>query len=429
MPRKRYPNIKKGNDGLWHAWVTVGNKPNGRPDQRHIKRATRFDVEDRVDELLDQVKTGIVVKAGKGMTVSAWFDLYLGTILPSTGRCDPDTVRDYRSKLDHWVLPIIGHMRLDRVQTDNIEACYLMMRRAGRADSFVLKVHRILTRAWEIALRRKLVGSNVIKLIDPPKFVAVEQEALSLEDALAVLAATRGRRNSARWSIGLALGLRQGEMLGLRWEYVDLDRGEMRVWWQLTRRTFDHGCGSQPCGRRKAGYCPQRVMQMRSNETPVLDLAKPASSDRRTGLVFKEPKGKSKRTVPLPPELVAQLREHQKAQMVERILAADMWQDHGLVFAEEDGRPIDPKHDYVEWRRLLDASGVPAIKLHAGRHTAATILIALGTGIEVVQEILGHSDSRTTRGYVHIASELAHAATQRMGGALFAGASERPSTP
>jgi integrase len=429
MPRKRYPNITKGSDGFWHAWITVGTKANGRPDQRHIKRSTRTAVEDRIDELLDQVKTGIVVKAGKGMTVSAWFDLYLDTILPSTGRCDPDTVKDYRSKLEHWVLPIIGHMRLDRVQTDQIEACYLMMRKAGRADSFLLKVHRILNRAWKTALRRKLVGSNIMDLIDPPRYVAVEQEALSLDDAQAVLAAAAVRRNSARWALGLALGLRQGEMLGLRWEYVDLDKASMRVWWQLTRRTFDHGCGTTPCGRRKAGYCPSRVMQMRSNELPVLDLSKPADVDRRTGLVLKEPKGKSKRTVPLSPELVAMLREQQKAQHLERVLAADMWQDHGWVFAEEDGRPIDPKHDYLEWRRLLDDSGVPEIKLHAGRHTAATILIALGTGIEVVQEILGHSDSRTTRGYVHIASELARAATQRMGGALFARASERPSTP
>ncbi|MEV4345967.1 tyrosine-type recombinase/integrase [Actinoplanes sp. NPDC049596] len=105
------------------------------------------------------------------------------------------------------------------------------------------------------------------------------------------------------------------------------------------------------------------------------------------------------------------------------------WQDHGLVFTEEDGRPVDPKHDYLAWRQLLADSEVPEIKLHAGRHTAATILIALGTGIEVVQEILGHSDSRTTRGYVHIASEMARAATQRMGGALFGGTQETPSTP
>jgi integrase len=424
MPRNRYPQIKKGDDGLWHAYVTVGTKPNGRPDQRHIKRATKTAVEDRIDELLDQVKSGVVVKAGRGITVSAWFDLYLDNVLPSTGRCDPETIRDYRSKLEHWVLPIIGHMRLDRVQTDQIEACYMMMRRAGRADSFILKVHRILNRAWKIALRRKLVGGNIIELIDPPRVVALEQDALSLDDAKAVLAAAAGRRNSARWSIGLALGLRQGEMLGLRWEYVDLERGEMRVWWQLARRSFDHGCAGRPCGRRKAGYCPQRTMQMRSNELPILDLSKPSDTDRRTGLVLKEPKGKSKRTVPLPPELVAELREHQQAQMVERILADVMWQDHGLIFTEEDGRPVDPKRDYQEWQRLLADSGVPAIKLHGGRHTAATILIALGTGIEVVQELLGHSDSRTTRGYVHIASEMARAATQRMGGALFGVASE-----
>jgi integrase len=422
MPRNRYPTIKKGADGLWHAWITVGTKANNRPDQRHIKRATKTAVEDRIDELLDQRRTGTVVKAGKPGTAGQWLDTYLDTVLPSSGRCDPDTIRDYRSLIENWALPVIGATRRDRLQPEQLEEIYLRMQRGGLADSTRLKMHRILSRALEVAFRRNLVPRNVAKLIDAPTFRIIEQTPLSQEDALAVLAAAEGRRNSTRWSVGLALGLRQGEAIGLRWQYLDLDRGEMRVWWQLTRRMFEHGCGGT-CGRRKAGYCPQRHLSVRTGESTVLDLSKPPEEDRRMGLVMKEPKGKSKRTVPLPDELVEQLRQHQRSQMVERALAGTAWQDHGFVFARLDGRPIDPKDDYQEWRQLLDDSGVPATKLHDARHTAGTIMTALGVPIQVVQEVLGHSDLRVTRRYVHVASEMAKAATARIGSALLKQAS------
>lgn len=420
MPQKDYPTISKGGDGAWHAWVTVGSKPNGRPDQRHVKRATKAECKDRVDELLAQQRAGIVVKAGRPETVAQWLDTYLESVAPR--RCDPETVRDYRSKMEHWVLPVIGRERLDKLQTGQLDEIYLNMARAGRAESTQLKVHRVLKRALEVALRRGLVSRNVADLMDAPSVGEVEMTPLSIEDAEKLLAAVRGRRNAARWSVGLALGLRQGEALGLRWSYLDLERGEMKVWWQLRRRSFDHGCGGT-CGRRRGGNCPQRQLPLRSNESTVLDLSKPADGDRRTGLVLKAPKGKSKRTVPLPDELVAELRAHRTTQGIEQILAEEMWQDHDLVFARPDGQPIDPAVDYREWKALLDECGIPESRLHDGRHTAASIMIALGVPIEVVQEILGHSDVRITRRYAHVASEMARNATQRMGAALLKQAS------
>lgn len=424
MARNRYPNIKKGSDGWWHAYLVVGTKPDGRPDQRHIKRATKAAVEDRVDELLAQRRSGAVVKAGRPGTVAHWLATYLDTVLPSTGRCDPGTVRDYRSIIENWALPVIGSTRLDRLRPEQLEEVYLRMRRAGRADSSALKLHRVLSRALEIALRRGLVGRNVAKLIDAPTTRAAEQTPLTQADAAAVLAAVAGRRNSARWSVALALGLRQGEALGLRWAYLNLDRGEMRVWWQLRRRSFEHGCGGT-CGKRRGGNCPARVLPLRSQETAVLDLSKPASQDRRTGLVFKEPKGSSKRTIPLPDELVAQLRAHRDSQVLERMVAGGLWQDHDLVFARQDGQPVDPSTDHAEWKALLSAAGVPESRLHDARHTAGTIMTMLGVPIQVVQEILGHSDLRVTRRYVHVASEMARAGVGRMSSIL----PKAPSTP
>lgn len=403
MPRRRYPTIKEGNDGLYHSWVTVGTKPNGRPDQRHVKRKTITEVEERIDELLGQVKSGAVVRPGKAPTVEQWLTTYLDTVAPR--RCDPTTIQGYRSKMNCYVIPMIGKVRVDRLTPEHLDAIYLAMERAGRADSTVLQVHRILSRALEVAYRRQMCPRNVAKLIDSPTAKKVEMRPLTLDDAAAVLDAAAGRRNSARWSVGLAVGLRQGEALGLRWSYVDLDAREMRVWWQLHRRAWEHGCGGT-CGRRKGGYCPRRHITLRSGEFML------------GGFVMKEPKGKSKRTIPIPPELVDLLRAHREVQDLEKQWASGAYTDHDLVFAELDGRPIDPSSDWEEWKALLAAAGVADARVHDGRHTAATILLALGVKIEVVQEILGHSSITVTRGYVHVASEMAKAATDSIGAAL-----------
>ncbi|GAA2566094.1 site-specific integrase [Winogradskya consettensis] len=406
--RGTHPRITQGDDGYWHAWVVVGKKPNGKLDRRHISRPTENEAIDRVDELLDQKRKGAVVRQGRAPTVQQWMETYLTTIAPSGGRCDPGTIRDYRSICTNWVYPVMGGTRIDQLQPEQLDQVYLQMHQAGRAASTVLKAHRILTRALEIAFRRGVASRNVAKLLDSPESRPVEQTPLDLAEALQVLnAAWALPRNGARWAVGLSLGLRQGEALGLRWSYLDLDRAEMRVWWQLRRRTFDHGCNPS-CGRRRGGNCPARRMEIRSGEIPL-----------EGGLLLKEPKGTGKRLVPLPTEVVALLRRHQAGQAIEQVLAGDLYVDHDLVFCQPDGRPIDPAADHKQWKGLCREAGVDEARLHDGRHTAGSMMLALGADISTVQEVLGHSDVRTTRGYVHVASEMARAATQRMGAALF----------
>ena len=411
MARRRRPSITRGSDGLWHAWVTVGTKPNGRPDQRHVKRATREEVEERVEELLEQARTGKVVRPGRAPTVQQWLTTYLETVAPR--RCDPSTVHGYASKMRNYVYPVIGNVRLDRLTPEHLDAVYLAMSRAGRADATVLQVHRILSRALEVAFRRGMTPRNVAKLIDSPTAKRAEIKPLTEDEAVRVLRATAGMRNAARWSVGLALGLRQGEALGLRWEYVDLDAGVLHVRWQLHRRAHEHGCGGT-CGRRRGGNCPQKVLRLRSGEIHL-----------EGGLILKAPKGKGQRTVPIPPELVDQLREHREVQELERMMAEGAYANHGLVFAEPDGSPIDPSRDWAEWKGLLAKAGVRDARVHDGRHTAATLLLAQGVDVRVVQEILGHSSVTVTEGYAHVVSAMAREATQRIGSSLL----RPPGTP
>jgi site-specific recombinase XerD len=135
--------------------------------------------------------------------------------------------------------------------------------------------------------------------------------------------------------------------------------------------------------------------------------------------VFRRPKGKSRRQITMPAELVDAMRLQQQAQAVEREQAGSAWQDLDLVFAQPDGSPIDPRRDWEDWKDLIRAAGVRDVRVHDVRHTAGTLLVAQGVHIRAVQEILGHSDVRTTEGYTHVASEIARDAATRMGRALW----------
>jgi integrase len=401
MPRTPYPTISQGADGYYHAWVTVGTKPNGRPDQRHIKRATFDATVARVDEMLAQRRAGAVTKPGRALTVQIWFETYLRDVAPR--KCNPSTLYDYRSKCRNWIYPHLGSIRLDRLKGEQLDALYLTMQRAGKAPSHQLKVHRIISRALEIAVRRGLAARNVATLIDPPSVKKKPMTALSRDEALSVLAAASGRRNAARWSVALSLGLRQGETLGLRWAHADLDVGELHIPKQLRRRIYEHGCGDEkpagwPCGKKRGADCPDRG---------------------DGGLLLMDPKGKSTRTIPIPPPLVVKLRAHRRAQVAERLAAADWWAEGDWVFAQPNGKPLDPRRDYAEWVELLAEAGVRRVRLHDARHTAGTLLRAQGTDLQDIRDILGHQDTRTTQGYSHAVPELMRDAVNKVGAALF----------
>ena len=122
----------------------------------------------------------------------------------------------------------------------------------------------------------------------------------------------------------------------------------------------------------------------------------------------------------LPWQLVEGPRSHRATQLQERLAAGALWQDHGLVFAQVSGRPLERKSDWRAWKALLTAAGVRDVRLHDGRHTAATLLLSAGVHPRVVMDLLGHSQMRTTTDtYSHVLPALAQEAADRMGTALW----------
>jgi len=293
----------------------------------------------------------------------------------------------------------------------------------------VLKTHRIVSRALKVAMQREIITRNVATLIDAPSAVEAEIEPFTRDETKAVLLEADRRRNGARWSVALAEGLRQGEALGLRWQYVDLDTGVMKVWWQLQRLTWRHGCAdAHACGakhHRKAckATCKQHTNLKNGCPKPCPKgcraHAKVCPERTGGGLVFREPKGKNRRVVPIPPPLVPILRAHRAAQLRERMMAGELWQENDLVFAQADGRLIDPRADWEEWKDILATAGLRDARVHDGRHTAGTLLIENGVNPRVVMEILGHSSMRMVTRYTHVASALAADAASKMGDALW----------
>ena len=139
-----------------------------------------------------------------------------------------------------------------------------------------------------------------------------------------------------------------------------------------------------------------------------------------------EPKSRAgRRRIALPAPLVERLRSHRHDQRKQRLLAGSLWEEHGLVFTQPTGRPIDPRSDWGHWKALLAAAGVRDARLHDARHTAATLLLVQGVNARTVMDVMGWTEARMLSRYQHVVDELRRDAADRMGRALWPGAESR----
>jgi integrase len=447
---RRKPNgrssIYQGADGRWHGWVTMGVRADGRPDRRHRTGATEPEVTRKVRELERKRDAGTTARPGRVPTVAEWMRYCLAEVFPL--RVAQHTIDStYRPKTERWIIPRLGGHRLDRLYPEHLYAFYASLRRDKLAGNTIAQIHRILSRALKIAVRQERISRNPCTLIDAPQPEEYDAETLTAEEARAFLKLTAQRRNGTRWSVALALGLRQNEALGLRRAYVDLDKAVIRVHWQLKRDRYRHGCGNPhecaarlhkyPCppdcpkAKRASGRkhicrqpCPPRCARHGGKcpkFCPPDCTGHGASCPKRVGgWGFTRPKGKRKRTVPIPVQLIPRLREHFADLDAEKTAAGDTWPGWDLVWCAPDGQPIDPHDDWEEWKTLLAEAGiVKDARLHDARHTAGTLLGEQHVDIHVIQRILGHAQVTTTRIYTDPTDPLTRQAADSIGAALW----------
>lgn len=421
-------------DSKWHGWVTVGTKANGSPDRRHRMAATEDEVREKVRALEKMRDSGKAPKAGRPPTVEKWFTTWMDTDCArkvADGSMAPRSLDDYRSKCRLYVFPAMGKLRIDKVEPEHLDKMYLDLLNRGLASSTVLKVHRIVSRGLKVAMQRtRLFHVNPASLLDAPAVEEPEIEPLTVEETRRLLVEAGTRRNGARWAVALAQGVRQGEALGLRWEYVDLEAAEMKIWWQLQRLKWQHGCEDpHACGakfhRKKCkATCTTHKHYKRGCPKPCPkdcdDHAKACPERTGGGLVIRAPKSRrNKRTIAIPAHLVSLLRAHKAVQNREKSAAGDLWEDNDLVFCQENGKPIDPRADWQEFKDILEAAGIRDARVHDARHTTGAMLIEAKVNPRVVMEVLGHSQMRTTERYTKVASPLVVDAADKMGGRLW----------
>jgi integrase len=238
----------------------------------------------------------------------------------------------------------------------------------------------VLRMALDHACKLDLVPRNVALLVDFPKVEEAEIEPFSPEQSMRFIEATKGHRLGALFSVALAIGLRKGEALALKWPTIDFERGTLAVRLALQR------------------------LKMPGEE--------------KGHLLLKEPKRSSKRTINLPRVCVTALLEHRTIQDRERLLAGSRWQEADYVFTTGIGTPMEPRNLERAYREILAIAGLHHIRIHDLRHSCATLLLTQGVHARVVMELLGHSQIAVTMRYSHMVPALRKEAADQMDAAL-----------
>ena len=359
-------SIVKRADGRWMARVSL---PNGK--RRSFYGRTREEAARRMQAALRAIQEGMPVPDERltvGKFLDQWLDQKRNTVRPRTWEA-------YESKVRLYLKPALGRNRLARLAPQHVQRLQTEMLAQGLSPQTVRHARTVLRTALGQAVKWSLIPRNVAALVEPPKITRREPKVFTPDQARVFLDATAGDRLEVLYQLAVALGMRQGEILGLSWDAVDLDKGELRV-----HRTLQRVDGKLQLGEPK--------------------------TDR------------SRRTLPLSPSLVAKLREHRARQGRERLAAGDRWQASGawdLVFVSEVGTPLDSPNLNKRFKRLVKRAGLPEIRFHDLRHSCASMMIADGMSPRLVMEQLGHSQISTTMDtYAHVMPDALRDASDRM---------------
>lgn len=399
----RRPNwaasIYQDKNGYWHGRVTIGIRDDGKPDRRHVGGKTRAEVTRRVRDLEKARETGTVRKPDRHRwTVAEWLTHWVDNIAEAS--VGENALSAYQVAVRVHLLPGVGAHRLDKLEPEHLERLYAKMQRNGSSAATAHQAHRTVRTALNEAVRRGHLQRNPAILAKSPRLSDEEIVPYTVEEVRKILDCAAQYRNSTRWALALALGLRQGEALGLKWPDIDLNDGTLIVRRSRNRPRWKHGCNPS-CGRKYAGHCPQRQS--------IRDAAGHTKS--RAG----------RRQLGLPTELIDRLREHQDEQDQERRIAGQLWHEGDWVFTTPTGEPVNPRTDYDEWKRLLRRAGVRDGRLHDARHTAATVLLVLGVPERAVMDLMGWSHSAMASRYQHVTATVRKDVADRVGGLLWRG--------
>jgi integrase len=358
---------------LYRAAMTIGHDRNGKPKRKTFTAPTRKEAQALLTEALHKHAHGLPV-APERQTVAAYLQRWLREFKESQVRYS--TQQRYKQLVARHIEPAIGRVILSKLTGMDVQTLMNAALKSGLSPRSVQYIHTTLRQALEQATKLDLVERNVASLVDPPTVPRHEITPFDQGQTLEFLKAADGHRFQFLFLLALASGLRQGELLGLRWQDVDFQAGILHV---------RHGL------QRQKGK-----------------------------LVLIETKTeKSRRALPLAPIATDALKGQLAAQRRHQLAHGESWNADGFVFTSEKGTPLDATNVSHEFRKLVATTNLPQIRFHDLRHTCATLLLLQGVDMNTIKDILGHSQiSLTMNTYAHVLPIMKRHAADRLNAAL-----------
>ena len=378
MAKKRGNNegsIYRRKNGTWAAQYTVWTAE-GR--KRHsVSGRTRVEVSRKLTEAMANRDGGLIYDAGK-LTVGEYLDRWLADSVKGTVK--ETTYANYCYITRVHVSPALGRMKLKSLTPAHLRGFYGEKSCSDLSPATVKKMHVVLRKALSQAVSDGLMPRNAAYGVKPPRVSAPGEEIrpLDSEECGAFLEASRGERLEAMYVLAIHCGLREGELLALRWEDANLEATKPAL---LVRRTLTRG------------------------------------EDGRGWIAGASTKSGKGRRVRLTRPAVTALKDHRKRQLEERMRLAGVWQDQDLVFPSETGSLLNPSNlRNRSFKRIKARSGVREdLRFHDLRHTCATLLLSEGANVKVVSELLGHASiTITLNTYSHVLPDMQDSAADAM---------------
>lgn len=368
-------NVRQRPNGRWEGRVSYVDPATDKRKSVSVYGATAAECRKELKKVRQRIEEGKPAKDAPD-TVSSWLKRWRESSLAASDR--KATTKSLYGSLSrkHLEATAIGEKRLDRLKPSDVEALIVELRGNKLADSTVRQVYTVLRQALDVAVRDGLLAANPAAKVKRPGVARQEARYLPAADVARLLDAARGLRYYVAVLVMASTGLRRGEVAGLLWSDVDLDKGELTV-----RHTLSRVDGT---------------------------------------LVLTEPKtDRSRRRVPLHSGVVTALKGWRTQQLQERLAAGDQWTDSGVVFATELGTMLDPRNLLRTVELAAAKAGIEDVGAHTMRHSAAVAWLESGVHIKAAADLLGHSSISITGDlYGHTSDDTARAAVDGLGAAL-----------
>ncbi|GCE06357.1 tyrosine-type recombinase/integrase [Dictyobacter aurantiacus] len=374
MARQRKKSVRGGGtvfqrkDGRWEARFKV--EETGK--YKSLYATTEKEAYKLLEEARLQQRQGVLA-TGPQQSLKDFLEYWLEDVeKPTVG------VSAYignRIAIRKYLIPGLGHIKLQKLTAHQLQVFYAQHLREGMSASRVARLNTVLHKALEHAKRLRLVSMNVSDDVELPRVRKRAYQVLDSEQAKALLQVASERGLDTLLALAVVTAMRKGEILGLRWSDIDMVKQEIRI-----SRTVNY----------------------------------------YTGYGFVETDGKTKnsaRVIKLPAFLSGMLKKHHASQLEDKLRVGDAWVDRDLVFPRKDGDFMRRTTLDYHVDKLLEKAGLPYVRFHDLRHSAATILLAMGVPANVVQELLGHADIKMTLGiYGHVLPSMHKDAVDKMDG-------------